>query len=240
MRLVFVRHGDPNYELDCLTSKGEREADLLSKLLKDEKIDYVYCSPLGRAKQTCEYYLKQTGKKAEVKEWLREFDCPVFHDDDALLRYPWDYQPDFWTDEEIVYDYKKWKQFPPFVEYGIDSEYDRIICEFDKLLAQHGYEREDNHYKVTNSNHDTIIFFCHFGLESVLLSRLLNISPFILWHHTCALTTSVTRVITEERKQGYGVFRMIGYGDLDHLRRANEPASKSALFTECFEDDDAH
>lgn len=31
MRIIFIRHGDPNYENDCLTEKGEREAKLLAK-----------------------------------------------------------------------------------------------------------------------------------------------------------------------------------------------------------------
>ena len=30
MRLIIVRHGDPNYEIDSLTEKGWREAEFLS------------------------------------------------------------------------------------------------------------------------------------------------------------------------------------------------------------------
>ena len=41
MRLLIVRHGDPDYEKDTLTEKGHREASLLAKKLKDEKIDYM-------------------------------------------------------------------------------------------------------------------------------------------------------------------------------------------------------
>ena len=38
MRILIVRHGDPNYELDCLTEKGKREAALMAEKLKNEKI----------------------------------------------------------------------------------------------------------------------------------------------------------------------------------------------------------
>ena len=31
MKLIFIRHGEPNYEIDSLTEKGWREAELLSK-----------------------------------------------------------------------------------------------------------------------------------------------------------------------------------------------------------------
>ena len=33
MRLLMIRHGDPDYEHDCLTEKGKREAKLLSQRL---------------------------------------------------------------------------------------------------------------------------------------------------------------------------------------------------------------
>ena len=35
MKLLIVRHGDPNYEIDSLTEKGWREAEYLSEKLKN-------------------------------------------------------------------------------------------------------------------------------------------------------------------------------------------------------------
>lgn len=55
MKLLIIRHGDPDYVHDTLTEKGKREAELLSRMLVKEKIDFIYCSPLGRAKETCAY-----------------------------------------------------------------------------------------------------------------------------------------------------------------------------------------
>ncbi len=52
MKLLIIRHGDPDYSIDSLTEKGWKEADLLSKRLAKEKIDAFFCSPLGRAKYT--------------------------------------------------------------------------------------------------------------------------------------------------------------------------------------------
>ena len=37
MKLVLVRHGDPDYENDTLTDKGKREAQLLAGRMKDIK-----------------------------------------------------------------------------------------------------------------------------------------------------------------------------------------------------------
>ena len=33
MRILIIRHGDPDYEIDGLTEKGKREAALLAKRL---------------------------------------------------------------------------------------------------------------------------------------------------------------------------------------------------------------
>ena len=49
MKLLFIRHGDPDYETDSLTEKGRREASLLAKRIANTHIDECFVSPLGRA-----------------------------------------------------------------------------------------------------------------------------------------------------------------------------------------------
>ena len=77
MKIIFIRHGEPNYEIDSLTEKGWREAELLSKRTAKWNVTDFYCSPLGRAKDTASFTLKNAGREAEILPWLREFDAPV-------------------------------------------------------------------------------------------------------------------------------------------------------------------
>ena len=63
MRILIVRHGDPDYANDCLTEKGRVEAALLADKLEKEKLDYFYSSPMGRARETCETVRVRTGKR---------------------------------------------------------------------------------------------------------------------------------------------------------------------------------
>ena len=86
MRIIFVRHGDPDYEHDTLTEKGHREAALLGKLAPELHLGDCYMSPLGRAQHTAEYCLKATGKNALVKEWLQEFPATVDINDPLNFR----------------------------------------------------------------------------------------------------------------------------------------------------------
>ena len=61
MKLVFVRHGDPDYVHDSLTAKGRVEAEILSGRIAGMKVRDFYCSPLGRAQETAAYSLEKIG-----------------------------------------------------------------------------------------------------------------------------------------------------------------------------------
>ena len=121
---------------------------------------------------------------------------------------------------------------------GVREEYDWVVENLDALLERHGYRREGRFYRVLQGNNDTIVFFCHFGVECVLLSHLLHVSPMVLWHGFCAAPTSVTTVVTEERRKGIASFRVSAFGDVSHLYLHGEPPAFSARFRERFENED--
>ena len=107
MRLIFIRHGDPDYVHDTLTEKGKREAELLAQRVKNWDVSKFYVSPLGRAQLTAEYSLKLRGDTAETLPWLREFNG-IIPTSDGGHRIPWDMYPTEWADKEIYYDRNNW------------------------------------------------------------------------------------------------------------------------------------
>ena len=107
--------------------------------------------------------------------------------------------------------------------------------EFDALLASHGYERDGEYYRAVRPNRDILALFCHFGLECVLLSHLMHVSPMILWHQMCAAPSSVTTVYTEERRAGIANFRVSSFGDTSHLYAGGEEPSFAARFCETYD-----
>ena len=241
MRILIIRHGDPDYKIDGLTEKGWREAELLCRRLEKEKIDYFYVSPLGRAKDTASLTLKRFGAEAEECSWLREFPPRIKRSPEKTSSICWDWLPAEWSDRDIFYDRKKWHEQPVMSEGRVGEAYENVISNFDALLARHGYVRQsDGNYRVEKPNHDTLAFFCHFGLECVLLSRLMNVSPMVLWHHFFAPPTSVTTIFTEERRKGIASFRASGLGDISHLFLGDEEPSFSGRFCEVFEDETRH
>lgn len=242
MRILIVRHGDPDYVHDTLTEKGHREAELLAERLKKEKIDYFYCSPLGRAKATCAHTVKAMGREKDVVvyPWLTEFEHDLVLPSGEPRPILWDMLPEFWTKEEKMYDFAHWYEQDFYQAANMEQAYRSVTHPLDELLKKHGYTREGRLYRTEKGNTDTIIFFCHFGLEMILLSHLLNISPVVLTHHFIAQPTSVTTLYSEERREGIVTFRMASFGDIGHLYAGNEPASLSARFCEIYHSNDRH
>lgn len=239
MKLLIVRHADPDYSIDSLTEKGWREAEYLSEKLTKLEIKDFYVSPMGRAKDTASCTLKKLHRTAEECQWLREFSCSIQRPDVKTRKeIVWDWLPQDWTKEECFFHYDQWQQSEILKQGQVKQEYDWVTENFDQLLKNHGYARNGHYYQVEKSSNDTLVFFCHFGVGVVLMSHLLNISPMVLWHGFCAAPSSVTTIVTEERRQGVAYFRMSSFGDISHLYAYREPPAFAARFCECYENKD--
>jgi probable phosphoglycerate mutase len=234
MKLLIVRHADPDYENDSLTEIGWIEAELLSERMQKLDVKAFYVSPLGRAKATAGVTLQAMNREAQECKWLREFSAPTKKPNETKPGIPWDWLPADWTGVPDAYDPDRWMDSELFRNSRVAEEYRWVTGELDKLIASHGYVREGNFYRAVEPNEDTIVLVCHFGLECVLLSHLLHVSPMVLWHGTCAAPTSVTTVVTEERREGIASFRVAAFGDTSHLYAAGREPSFSGRFRETY------
>ena len=83
MKILIVRHADPDYSVDSLTKKGWREAEYLAERLSKLKVKDFFVSPLGRAKDTASLTLKKMQRTAKEYPWLREFAPTIIRPDVA-------------------------------------------------------------------------------------------------------------------------------------------------------------
>lgn len=259
MRLIFIRHAEPDYENNTLTEKGFREAELLAQRTAAWKVDGIYSSPLGRALQTAEPTLKALNMKAQVCDWLQEFSYPI----DATLHpfkvnLPWDFSPEYLDNHAELYNRLAWSDNEIMRSGNIGNIYKKVCDSFDEILAQYGYIRHgvyydsptdhiaSNHYmkysgdtlenmKDNRADQTTLVFFCHLGVMSVLISHLLNLSPSTLWHNYFVAPSSVTVINAEERNSHSAYFRCQTIGDTSHLTVADEPISYYGYFTTPFQ-----
>ena len=256
MRLLFVRHGDPDYVHDTLTEKGHREAAFLAERAEDLEMGTCFVSPLGRAQATAGYCMKKLGRTAKTLGWLQEFPAVIdlnqaMHLEEAypmsrkengryVPRIVWDVVPSYWGTHMDCMDPVSWRDCDICCHSDTVEIYDRVTEEFDRLLAEYGYVREGNIYRVEKESTETLTFFCHFAITCVFLSHLWNVSPFLLWHSLALAPTSVTEVVTEERQQGIACFRGLKLGDVSHLVLGGEPVSTAARFCEVFSGKERH
>ena len=112
MRILLVRHAEPDYARDSLTPKGRREAELLSRRLCRLDVKAFYVSPLGRAQDTAAYTLSKVNRTAETLPWLAEFRGRCYDAMAGESRIPWDYRPRQWTACPELFDPRTWLESP--------------------------------------------------------------------------------------------------------------------------------
>ncbi len=241
MKLYFIRHADPDYANNTLTPTGFREAEALGEYYKDFSFDEAYCSPLNRAKLTADaFFRRHPGRHYEVKDWLREFD--------PLIRVPyaegevtpWDFLPAAFAAEDAFFSGEGYFGSEWLRSGRVEELYRESADGLDEILERNGYRRKGRYYEAFASNERVLLFFCHFGKMSVLLSHLLNIPYVLLAQHFECQPTGVTVAVTEERKRGEAQFRCLRYSDVTHLLVNHLQPSFAGRFCEIFDSTDRH
>ena len=115
MRLVMVRHGHPNYEQDCLTELGHRQAKVVAKRLLEEGIEEIFVSPMGRARQTAQAFADLSGiSQMTVLDFMHEI---RYGREDALYQdlNPWLSAFDMIRAGKDLQS-PDWRSYPEFIE----------------------------------------------------------------------------------------------------------------------------
>ncbi len=178
MRIVLVRHGNPNYEKDCLTELGHKQAAVAAQRLLKEGIDEIYSSPLGRARETAGYFSELTGKPVAILDFMQEI---RFGQEGHLYDNKWNPWKGadelIWSGQNLQAE--NWREYPVYKDNFATQDVDKIAREADKWLSTLGYEREGFYYrnKRDNDEQKTLAIFCHGGSSSAFMARVLN-QPF--------------------------------------------------------------
>ena len=234
MKILLVRHAEPDYAIDSLTPKGRIEAELLSlRLSKLTDVEGVYCSPLGRAQDTARYTLEKTGWTCETLPWLREFYGKAFDAEKGQPCKTWDYAPRMWQSHPLFFT-RDWMKDPLYALGTVGQVWEETCQGLDAMLARHGFFREGPIYRCENNRQRTLILFCHFGIAMAMMAHLTEIPLPLLWQGMLMPPSSVTTLITEERTKGEVFFRCMGLGDIGHLDAAGEPFSTAGLYPEVY------
>ena len=179
MRIIIIRHGDPDYEKDCLTELGHKQAALAAKRLMDEGIETIYSSCMGRAKQTAQAFSDLSGiGPVKILDFMKEirFGREGFIYEEQGN--PWTGVDRLAAEGVNIYDIA-WTELPLFKDNTATIDVQNIQKQTDVWLSELGYKREGLYYRNTRKDEEnhTIALFCHGGSSTAMLSRILNI-PF--------------------------------------------------------------
>lgn len=234
MRILLIRHAEPDYTIDSITPKGKVEAELLSRRIARYDIRDFYVSPLGRARDTAEYTLKRMKREATVLPWLKEFNGKYPDPETGELRLAWDIKPRIWSEYPGVWNIHTFLENPLFNEGNFREVWQETVIGVNALMAKYGFKKDGPVWLCDHNTQDTIAVFCHFGISMGIISCLTDIPPMVLWHRTLCLPSSISEIVTEERIHGEASFRITKLGDTAHLEANDEKRSTAGLFPECY------
>ncbi len=218
MRIYLIRHGDPDYENDTLTTRGHKEAKALAHYMKQESIDHLYASPMGRAQATAKHTAHLMGLDIATEEWTAELSVRCTEPASFV---GWNvHGQDVHTEEYLTapQSYEALKTLP--VDRVREIE-ETIRKDSDAFLKRLGYEREGGTYRVVNGTKDKVAVFCHGGFGLTWLSVLLDIPLPLVWSGFFLHTSSVTQILFDERVSGVAVPRCIMMSALPHFYKNN-------------------
>ena len=177
MRIIFVRHGHPNYERDCLTELGQLHAAAAAERLEKEGITEIYSSTCGRAYETAGYTARKLGLDIIKCDFMREISWGSI-DGDPLFSdgHPWNTVDDMVAHDESLLE-TDWMQGERFGRNKMVIDVAKIAVETDTWMESLGYRREGKYYRAMSNTDRTIAAFGHGGASAAILAHLFNL-PF--------------------------------------------------------------
>ena len=198
MKIIFVRHGHPDYRKDCLTELGHPQAEAAAERLKDEKVDKIFSSSCGRAYETAQHIAARHNLSITQLDFMREIRWGVPNTDDYV--HPWSLVDTWVRDYKDIMN-REWKEHVDFKGHEVVESYNTVSAEFDKWLENFGYKRDGQYYRVTRENDETIMLVSHGGSSSVAISHIFNIPFSFFWRAICPNFTAIT-VVDFDGKEG--------------------------------------
>ncbi len=180
MRIIFVRHGHPDYARDCLTPLGHRHAEAAAQRLKDEGVVQIFSSTCGRALETADHLAQIAGVPVQKCDFMREVSwgsadgSPMVEDG-----HPWSVADRMVNHGQPLMDFG-WREREGYRGSRLLSCAEHVAAGADEWLARLGYTREGHYYRAGRYTNRTVAAFGHGGESAALLSHMFNLPlPFV-------------------------------------------------------------
>ena len=184
MRIIFVRHGDPNYSEDRLTPLGHAQAEAAGKRLASEKITQIFSSPCGRALETAHHiagWVNFPKEEITVLPFMREISWGATEGEQLYSKgHPWYIVDHMIENGKSIID-GSWRENDLFKRNKATAICETVGEEFDRFLCGLGLCREGDYYRIGALKNESYILTSHGGSSSAVLAHIFNMPlPFIL------------------------------------------------------------
>lgn len=180
MRIIFVRHGHPDYARDCLTELGHQHAAAAALRLQSEGISRIFSSTHGRALETAGHLAELLSLPVERCDFMREISWGA--EDGGTITadgHPWTLADEMIAAGEPLLD-PAWQEHDGFAGSKLLRSIREKAVAFDQWLQSLGYTREGLYYRVTGRSGGTVAAFGHGGESAAIFSHLFNLPyPFV-------------------------------------------------------------
>ena len=219
MLLYIIRHGDPDYATDTLLERGKLQAEAVGKRLAASKIDRIFSSPMGRARETAAPACRMLGLECEIEEWTKEISEFV------VTPYP-DGKPksisalantEFLTGGDYLLDYANALESRPIAASGMDKAIPYLEENGNRFLERLGYRAENGVFRILRPNEEKVALFCHAAFTRAWLSILLRIPVHRMWAGFGYTHTGVTVLEFRNNPSGITAPQCLCYSDMSHL-----------------------
>ena len=219
MKLVFVRHGKPDYIHDCLTPEGKRQAAAVAERLAGEGISEIYASPCGRASETASYTALRLGLPVTTLDFMHEITWGG--NGIPFEGHPWTLS-DMMMEEGFDFQNQNWQMHPFFRDNAATLHHRNVTAQFDAFLCNQGYAHEGRRFLCTAENEKTIAVFSHGGSGGCVLAHLLDLPlPYVFSVMPFGLTSIITLYF--DVKPGCYVFpRLCLFNDCAHVEQLGD------------------
>ncbi len=175
MKLILIRHGDPNYKDNCLTPLGHAQAEALAKRIerKGTEVTAICASDYGRAIETAEHTAIRLGKDITRLEFMHEISYGLHgaSKEEKLQYSPWKAPAELVRNGVQIHSYDP-DNFWGYKGTKLEEAVERVCGGFDAWIEQFGLHREGYCYRCDRENSDNILVFAHGGTISVLFGYL--------------------------------------------------------------------
>ena len=222
MLLYIVRHGDPIYVTDTLTELGRRQAEAVGKRIFDSKVDRIFSSPMGRAKETADPACRLLGLEKSIEDWTHEIE------DERLTPFPDGKMKSisvlqntcFRENGNISLPFERSYECQGISESRMKEAVGYIERNGKDFLERLGYREENGVYRILKPNEEKVALFCHAAFARAWISVLLHIPLHIMWSSFDYTHTGVTVIEFKNNENGITAPRCLCYSDVSHLYAA--------------------